>query len=252
MTINAGSSRFGPRSRNIPETHYKPEKKQPKAAPTAEPIRPHEEEIEEEVDLKGFQVVRREFFSHIREPSIIFNAGKISVNAACIRRLPDVEFVQILIHREKQMLAIKPCEELDLFSFQWGVTKEGKRFPRAVTGKLFFMKVCDLMGWNPNYRYKILGRLCRANGEYLFVFDLKSTETYERSAADQNGKRKSSRIPVFPLEWKDQFGIPFEEQHQALQINMFDGFTLFSLKETKKKPEETTETAPPEQPGKEE
>lgn len=154
-----------------------------------------------------------------------------------------MEYVQILINREKQMLAIKPCGELDLFSFLWGTTKAGKRFPRAVTGKLFFMKVCDMMNWNPDYRYKILGRLCRANGENLFVFDLKSSETYERSVADEDGKRKTSRIPVFPLEWKDQFGIPFEEQHQALQINMFDGFTLFSLKDAgKKKSEESSES----------
>ena len=73
--------------------------------------------------------------------------------------------------------------------------------------------------------------------------DLKSSETYERSVADEDGKRKTSRIPVFPLEWKDQFGIPFEEQHQALQINMFDGFTLFSLKDAgKKKSEESSES----------
>ena len=150
-----------------------------------------------------------------------------------MRKLPDVEYVQILIHREKQLLAIRPCGELDLFAFLWGCTKEGRRFPRAVTGRLFFMKVCDLMGWNPAYRYKVLGRLCRANGEQLFVFDLTAAETYERSVRDGEGKRKTSRIPVFPLEWKDQFGIPFEQQHQALQVSMFDGFTLFSLREQK-------------------
>ena len=54
---------------------------------------------QEEVDLHGFQVVRREFFAHVREPSIIFNDGKVGVNTACVRKLPDVEYVQILIVR---------------------------------------------------------------------------------------------------------------------------------------------------------
>ena len=241
MTTNAGRRRFGPDSMGVLGDCFPPPESPRKK--TIAPVLPQEEETEE-VDLKGFQVVRREFFAHTREPSIIFNSGKISVNTACIRRLPDVEYVQILIHREKKMLAIKPCEETDLFSFQWGTTKDGKRMPRAVTGKLFFMKICDMMGWNPNYRYKILGKLCRANGDNLFVFDLQSCETYERSEPDQDGKRKSSRVPVFPLEWKDQFGIPFEEQHQALQVNMFDGFTLFSLKEAKKKQEEPPQESP--------
>ncbi len=194
-----------------------------------------EDQSEEEVDLNGFQVVRREFFAHTREPSIMFNDGKIGVNAACVRKLPDVDYVQILIHREKQLLAIKPCAELDLFSFQWGKTIKGKRVPRTVTGKLFHMKVCDMMGWNPNYRYKILGRLCRSNGDNLFVFDLKSAETYEKTVSEKGGKKQTSRVPVLPMEWKDQFGIPFEEQHKALQVNMFDGFTLFSLKEKPQK-----------------
>ena len=183
---------------------------------------------QEEVDLRGFQVVRREFFAHVREPSIIFNDGKVGVNTACVRKLPEVEYVQILIHREKKLLAIKPCDELDLYSFQWGSTKNGKRFPRQVTGRLFYMKVCDLMGWIPQYRYKILGKLCHANGDYIFVFDLQSTETYERSITAE-GKKKNSRIPVFPASWKDQFGIPFEEHQKALQVNMFDGYALFSL-----------------------
>ena len=188
-----------------------------------------------DLDLNEFEVTRSEFFADIREPAFVFNDGKIGVNTACVRRLPDVEYVQILINRKKQKLALRACEEEDLFSIPWGKTKNGKRFPRAVTGRLFFMMVCDMMGWNPDYRYKILGRLRRANGEQLFAFDLKSFETYERTVSDENGKRKTSRIPVFPLEWKDQFGIPFEEQHQALQINLFDGFTLFSLKDKGKK-----------------
>ncbi len=227
MTINAGRLRFGPDStkRQIIVTEQNNKHEVP---PNASAVA--DEEIEE-VDLKGFQVVRREFFAHTREPSIIFNEGKISVNAACVRKLPEVDYVQILINREKQLLAIKPCDELDLFSFQWVSTKTEKRIPRSVTGRLFHMKVCDMMGWNPNYRYKILGRLCHANGDKLFVFDLKSAETYEKTISTENGKKKTSRIPVFPHEWKDQFGIPFEEQHQALQVNMFDGFTLFSLKE---------------------
>ena len=137
-----------------------------------DPLEDDTADEQEEVDLRGFQVVRREFFAHVREPSIIFNDGKVGVNTACVRKLPEVEYVQILIHREKKLLAIKPCDELDLYSFQWGSTKNGKRFPRQVTGRLFYMKVCDLMGWIPQYRYKILGTYStyRTGGSALLEF----------------------------------------------------------------------------------
>ena len=157
-----------------------------------------EDQIEEDdsFSLDKFQVVRREFFSHISEPSITFNNYKIGLNSACIKRLPQIDYIQFLVNRQTRKLAIRPCLESDLHSFQWCTNSGGKRKPRQVTGKIFFMKLFDMMGWNPNYRYKILGKLIRANGEYLFVFDLTSTEVYQR-IVKEGTKPKMSRTPVF-------------------------------------------------------
>ena len=44
---------------------------------------------------EGYQVVRGEFFAHTYEPSFTFNANKVSVNTACIKKLPKTDFVQI-------------------------------------------------------------------------------------------------------------------------------------------------------------
>ena len=185
---------------------------------------------EVEFDYSGFQVVRREFFAHLQEPSIIFNQGKISVNTACVRKLPETDFIQILVHREKKQLVVRPCEESDIHSFKWCTSKEGKKHPRQVTGKLFFMKICSLMNWNPEYRYKIMGKLVRSQGQYLFVFDLAATEMYKRTSAAEGEKSKPSRTPVFPLEWKDQFGVPYEDRQKYLQVNVFDGFAVYEIK----------------------
>ena len=38
----------------------------------------------------GYQVVRGEFFAHTYEPSFTFNSSKVSVNTACIKKLPDL------------------------------------------------------------------------------------------------------------------------------------------------------------------
>lgn len=184
-----------------------------------------------------FEVVRIEFLAQIREPSFTFSDGKIGVNTACVRRLPDVEYVQLLINSKERKFAIRPAREEDIFSFQWVNTKKGKRFPKQVTGRIFFMKVFDMMGWNPDHRYKIVGKLVRANGELMFQFNLNDGQAFERSVGE-DGKRKTSRMPVFPAEWKDHFGIPFSEHKKALQINLFDGYTVFSVKDkTNEKPD---------------
>ena len=185
---------------------------------------------EVEFDYSGFQVVRREFFAHLQEPSIVFNQGKIGVNTACVRKLPETDFIQILVNREKKQLVVRPCEESDIHSFVWCTSKEGRKHPRQVTGKLFFMKICSLMNWNPEYRYKIMGKLVRSQGQYLFVFDLVATEMYKRTPGVEGEKPKASRTPVFPLEWKDQFGIPYEDRQKYLQVNMFDGFAVYEIR----------------------
>jgi hypothetical protein len=78
-------------------------------------------------NYEGFQVVRGEFFSHIYEPSFTLNQNKVSVNMACIRKLPDVEYVQALVNPETKKLAIRPCMEEEKDSFRWCSTgKEGR------------------------------------------------------------------------------------------------------------------------------
>ena len=54
---------------------------------------------EEEIDLSEYEIVRPEFFAHIKEPALTVNVDKIGVNTACVRLMPDVEYVQILINR---------------------------------------------------------------------------------------------------------------------------------------------------------
>ena len=218
------------------------------------PTRQHKDEIEaEEVefDYSGFQVVRREFFAHLQEPSIVFNQGKVGVNTACVRKLPETDYIQILVNRDQKKLVVRPCEESDIHSFPWSTTKNGKKQPRQVTGKLFFMKICSLMNWNPDFRYKIMGKLIRSQDQYLFVFDLTATEMYKRTPPAEGEKPKASRTPVFPLEWKDKFGVPYEDRHKVLQINMFDGFAVYAIGEKPdngEKPPALPEHTDPQQP----
>ena len=109
----------------------------------------------------GYQVVRGEFFAHIYEPSFTFNNYKVSVNTACIKKLPDVEYVQILVNPIEKKLAVRPCREEEKDSFRW-CSSGKKRSPKQITCRIFFAKVISLMDWNPNYRYKILGKLIRS------------------------------------------------------------------------------------------
>lgn len=187
-------------------------------------------DLGEDFDFEGFQVVRREFFAHLSEPSVTFNNCKFNVNSACLSKFPNSDYAQVLVCREKKILALRPCAEGARDSFMWCSMQKGKRKPKPITCKLFFAKIVSLMGWNPDFRYKLLGKVVHANGDYLLAFDLTSSEVYQRTFVEGE-KPKSSRKPVYPAEWQDQFGLPYNEHKQSLQINIFDGYAILAIKE---------------------
>lgn len=187
-------------------------------------------EMGEDFDFDGFQVVRREFFAHMREPSITFNKCKFYVNAACLMKFADHDYAQVLVNKESKILALRPCDEGAKDSFQWCTRNGSKRKPKPITCKLFFAKIVSLMDWNPEYRYKMLGKVVHSNNEYLLVFDLTATEVY-KCTYTEGSKPKMSRTPVFPAEWQNQFGLPYNEHKKSMQINVFDGYAVYAIKE---------------------
>ena len=190
-------------------------------------------EMGEDFNIDGFQVVRREFFAHLREPSITFNDRKVYVNSACLAKFPHVEFVQALINPDTKIFALRPCSEGARGSFQWCLDSKGKRKPKPTTCTLFFAKLFAMMDWNTDYRYKMLGNVIHANGEYLIAFDLTSTEVYQK-VFNEDKKPVISRKAVFPAGWKDQFGLPFHEHRQSMLVNIFDGYAIYTIKDNEK------------------
>lgn len=188
-------------------------------------------EIDDDFSFEGFQVVRGEFFAHLREPAITFNKEQIYVNSACISKLPNTDFVQVLVDKENKQLAILPCNEDDRDSFVWRSinSKTGKRNPKHITCHRFFSKIYTLMNWDSKYRYKMIGKLVRSRGISLFVFDLNSFEVYLQTET-KDGKKVSSRKGILPEAWNDEFGLTFEEHQKAQQINIHEDFTIMDVK----------------------
>lgn len=192
----------------------------------------------------GFQVVRGEFFSHVYEPCITFNNYKVYVNTACVKKLPDTDYIQILVNPTKKKLAVRPCLEEDKDSVRW-CSATTKRSPKQITCPVFFAKVISLMGWNPDYRYRLVGKLIQSNDKFLFVFDLDAPEIFVRTIKDGK-KPQSSRTPSYPAEWKYQFGIPSDEHQKSLRIDIFNEYTVFSMQEKPAKTPKTKEREEPE------
>ena len=183
---------------------------------------------EDEIDLGEYEIVRPEFFAHIKEPALTVNVDKIGVNTACVRLMPDVEYVQILVNRKEKKLLLKPCDEIEITGYRWGRTKDGKRYPSQRTGEPFVLTLCKIMDWNPDYRYKVLGKMVRANGQALIAFDLTSSECFPK-VVNLDGKKVSNRQSIFAEQWSGRFGPTYFESRRSLEVKKFEDYTVITV-----------------------
>lgn len=216
-------------------------------------------ELAENFSYDGYQVVRRELFAHLREPAVVIRRDSVTFNTACIAGLEDAVYIQILVNQDNKRMVVRKCEENDKDALRWCVAKPDKRKSRKMTNKIFSAMMYEMMGWNLDCRYKILGHKITFEDETIYVFDLMETEIFldikgkrakkdtesqfttekansiEETASNSTDNERSAeeikrknRIPFYPKEWKDSFGLPVEEHRKALEINMLDGYAEFT------------------------
>lgn len=182
--------------------------------------------------FEGYQVVRREFFSHKFDPTLTIRSNGITFNNACISKLDEVVYVQVLINPDSGKLVVRPCDEGARDAVRWCVTREDKRKSRQISCSMFTAKLYDLMGWETLYRYKMQGTRINYQGEQLYVFDLTSTEVFipsTQESSDPNAKPKKKSVVRFLEDWRDSFGLPVTEHTASMQINLDEGYDMIDV-----------------------
>lgn len=215
-------------------------------------------ELAQDFSYDGYQVVRRELFAHLREPAVVIRRDSVTFNTACIAGLEDAVYIQILVNQDNKRMVVRKCEENDKDALRWCIEKPDKRKSRKMSNKLFSAMMYDMMGWNTDCRYKILGHKITHEDETMYIFDLLETEIFmdtkrkkkanpdslekkeelvtaetdqtpEQNQEEIEAKvaRKLNRIPFYPKDWKDSFGLSVEEHKKALETNLTDGYIEF-------------------------
>ena len=185
--------------------------------------------LEAGFSFDGYQVVRREFFSHRYDPTLTIKGNSIIFNNSCISKLEQVVYVQILVNPIAEKLVIRPCDEGARDAIRWCVMRDDKRKSRQITCGLFTAKLYDMMGWEALYRYKLQGTRINYQGEQLYVFDLTSTEAFlpQTKEVGEDGKlRRKRAAPMYPANWRDSFGLPVVDHMASTQINLLEGYEM--------------------------
>ena len=167
-------------------------------------------------NLAGYQVTKAELFAHSREPAMTIWDSRIKYNMACLRRFPGVTHIQILIHPEQKRLIIRPCKPDAPDALRWARGGEQKELQnRDLKCKIFAAKVFDLMGWDRQYHYKMMGKPAVCDNEMLYLFKLTDFELFV------SGKKSKGYLPE---DWRDYFGTPVEQHEELFKIDLADGY----------------------------
>lgn len=186
-------------------------------------VMPDPEALAAAFSYDGYQVVRREFFSHIYEPTLTIRDKSVTFNNSCIRKLDEVVYIQFLLNPDQNKLVVRPCAEGARDAIRWCVAKGDTRKSRQISCERFTSKLFNMMGWENLYRYKLQGTQITYQGEQIYVFDLMNVEPVTPQTIGADGKRKRGQV-VEPEEWQTSFGLGVDEHAASTQVDLSQGF----------------------------
>lgn len=162
-------------------------------------------------DLDGYQVVRGQFMMHRAEcPAITINEKRISFNVECQRKFFDVNYIQLLIHPVERKIAIRPCLAMDVNSIRWRIDADRPFIPKSITCQYFADALYQIMGWNPEYQYRIRGTWARRGRDQIIVFDIKNAAPFTTiEQHPEEGITIRKRVDILPQN--SSFGTEFYE-----------------------------------------
>lgn len=180
--------------------------------------------IEEDIDISGLQVVRKEHFAHSYDPSISIKPKGVRFSASLVKRLANVDDVIFLMDPVNMKLIVKPVTADDRDAVRWSKIekKTGRRMPKDnIPAARLSQKLYRDMGWNADTWYKIIGRVIHSRGETLIVFNLKD--------AEQHIVTKDNRQVLLPKEWENSYGYVFTERDKEDSVGLLAGYQRMEI-----------------------
>lgn len=176
--------------------------------------------LPEHTALQGFEVVRAQFFNTADRICVTLGEKSIRFSAGAVRRLTGCDYVELLVHPIHMLFAVRPSQKECRRAVRWARTQNGRTISREISGSACLPALFALLGWEAGYRFRILG-ICRKNQtESILIFNLRETEIFTSGINSENHRFK---IPAYPAEWEDRFGIDALTHAQAREISAFSG-----------------------------
>jgi len=177
-------------------------------------------------DLRSFEIARSQFFETAQKISATFSNKTINFSIGCINKLGGLRHIQLLVHPQKQLLAVRPLNEQTRNSIQWAKLSNGKSVSREVRGMAYLGALYELFGWNTDYKYRVRGIRQQEDEEAVMLFDMCETEVFIPKNIMENNSDKpiahtQNKVIAYPPRWTCNFGNNYYRHAQARELAAF-------------------------------
>lgn len=182
-------------------------------------------------DLRGYEIARSQFFDSTDRITVTFSQGDIRFSCPAVRKLEST-LVELLMHPQKQILAVRTAGKECRNAMQWSKKKSGISFPRGISGTAFLSTLYSLLGWKDDCRYRITGIKRGKGNDAILLFNmtepeifipndtvssLPESDTSVKPFTDSNRRN----VRAYPPDWADTFGSNYYSHAQAQELAGF-------------------------------
>lgn len=173
--------------------------------------------------LPGYEVARVQDFGIGNKAKLSISNKWIRFNASCVKKMMDVDYVEILLNPVDMLLAVRPCEANNLNAIPWKKIDNGKLKNTHVSAAAFSRTIFELMGWKAEWQIELIAHLKCKDAEMFLLFDFKEPifKVAKNTLKDDESDKiaKTQRSTMLPAEWRDNFGKQMLEHDTSLNGN---------------------------------
>lgn len=182
-------------------------------------------------DLSGYEVADAQFFTDTAQPTCWFTKNRMYFNKACITKMEQSEYIELLFEPFEKLLAIRSCDRTHPNAIRWFNSKDGKITASARASGGFSNILFRCMEWNNEFRYKMVGVKRSKNDETIVLFDLETAEalTRERYIDEEDEKERSVIVNLYDQFFLQHFGKDIYENAYSMRLYLMDIFKTWNL-----------------------
>lgn len=183
-----------------------------------------------EFDLRGFEIARAQFFNTSEHLAVTFAKDRIVFGISAIRKYQQSQFVELFINPSRLLLAVRSVKKDAQNAMRWSKTDDGKVKPRQISAKAFMPTLFDLLGWQEEYKYKLLGEVKTHGNDSILLFDLREPEVMIPSSAlsleDISLEGRAKHVKGYPQDWQYGFGNDYYSHAQERKMDADEGKSI--------------------------